>query len=177
MGNYLNMHVCFSSLRTFLHVHTINKTETQLPLTGTAVVSLDLHWHATVYTSPGGYVPSAVWSPIQFVWRDYSCMYESGLVIGTAEANPTFPSRDSQCQSSLTCWHLPQRRRLCAALITVTAGSQITKNPCAVSICSGRSQQMHARCTHNRTQSCGVEARHTHTSGVDTEGQKVQTPY
>lgn len=106
-----------------------------------------------------------------------ACMSLALSYVCWIEANPTFPSRDSQCQSSLTCWHLPQRRRLCAALITVTAGSQITKNPCAVSICSGRSQQMHARCTHNRKQSCGVEARHTHTSGVDTEGQKVQTPY
>lgn len=110
--------------------------------------------------------PFSLWGGIILVCMSLALSYVCWI-----EVNPAFPSRDSQCQSSLTCWHLPQRRRLCAALITVTAGSQITKNPCAVSICSGRLQQMDARCTHNRTHSCGVEARHTHASGWILKGK------
>lgn len=88
---------------------------------------------------------------------------------------PHVLSSDVLCHSSLTCWHLPHRRRLCAALITVTADLQITKNPRAVSICSASllwmGDKTHSRRTHIHAQifleKCsGVSTRvktHAHT--------------
>ncbi len=90
---------------------------------------------------------------------------------------PHVPDSDVLCHSSLTRWHLPHHRRLCAPLITVTADLQIAKNPRAVSICSASSRWMgdktHSRRTHTHAcadfQSNAAECRgrsentHTHT--------------
>lgn len=70
-----------------------------------------------------------------------ACWVEAG--------GPYAPSSDVLCHSSLTCWHLPHRRRLCAALITVTADLQLTKNPRAVLICSASPRWMGDK-THSR---------------------------
>ena len=97
---------------------------------------------------------------------------------------------DVPCHSSLTCWHLPRHRRLCAALIGVTADLQIAqKNPRAVSICAASSQwmadKMHSSRTHTHahastcrfTENCsGVykQGRQKHTHTHTQSEQKIQ---
>ena len=86
---------------------------------------------------------------------------------------------DVPCHSSLTCWHLPRHRRLCAALIGVTADLQIAqKNPRAVSICSASSQwmadKMHSSRTH--THAHASTCRFTENcSGVYKQGRQKHT--
>lgn len=113
---------------------------------------------------PCWYLSVCMSFPIQCMQRDYSCFYVFGLVMCVCwvEADgPNVPSFDILCHSSLTCWHLPHRFVLCAALITVTVDLQIAKNPSTVSICSASSQWMGIRCMQGVH--TDFQGTHTHT--------------
>lgn len=103
---------------------------------------------------------------------------------------PHVLSSDVPCQSSLTRWHLPRRRRLCAALITVTAGSQITKKShSGINLLSqlAVNSKTRSRCARVRApgfsggMQWGVEARgethtHKHTNAQRWKDYRIQTP-
>lgn len=180
MGNYLNMHVCFSSLRTFLHVHTIYKTETQLPLTGTAVVSLDLHWHATVYTSPSECVPSAVCVISHSVCEEGLFLYVWVWPCHMCAGSRRIPRFRAGIVSVSPRWHADIYRNADVFVLLSSPWQRAHRSPRIPAqyqfAQADRSKWMQGAHTTAHTAS-GVEARHTHTSGVDTEGQKFQTPY
>lgn len=101
---------------------------------------------------------------------------------------PHVLSSDVPCQSSLTRWHLPRHRCLCAALITVTAGSQITKkshsgiNLLSQLAVNGKTRLRCARAGFFWRNAVGCRGlgwnshKHKHTNTQRWEDYRIQTP-
>lgn len=125
--------------------------------------------------------PFSTWAGIILVGTSLalSCVCQVGL------DGPHVLSSDVLCHSALTCWHLPHRHRLCAALITVTADLHITKkSQSSINLLSqlavnggdkAHSRRAHTTCTDFDAVECRCEWKHTH-EHTALEGGRAPNP-